>query len=88
MSVPSLEISLAILLGSIAIDFLFGEPRKYVHPVTVIRKAGQALDPYLRSISDKQAGGFLYVVIISAMFGGSYMRSCMQLTLSQLHMSS
>ena len=70
MSSLTLEISLAILLGAISIDFLFGEPRKYVHPVTVIRKVGQALDPYLRSISDKQAGGFLYVVIISAMFGG------------------
>ncbi|MCL4336974.1 MAG: adenosylcobinamide-phosphate synthase CbiB [Candidatus Thermoplasmatota archaeon] len=70
MSVLTLEISLAILLGSIAIDFLFGEPRKYVHPVTLIRKVGQTLDPYIRSISDKGAGGFLYVIVISAMFGG------------------
>ncbi len=70
MSGLALEISLAILLGAIAIDFLFGEPRKYVHPVTVIRKVGQTLDPYLRVIENKQAAGLLYLLLISAMFGG------------------
>ena len=71
MSTLALEISLAIILGAIAIDFLFGEPRKYVHPVTVIRRVGQTLDPYMRMIGDKQASGLLYVLIISAMFGGA-----------------
>ncbi len=70
MSAIALEISLAVLLGSIAIDFIFGEPRKWVHPVTVIRKVGQILDPYMRTIENKQMGGLLYVLLMSAMFGG------------------
>lgn len=70
MTAVALEISLAILLGSIAIDFIFGEPRKYVHPVTVIRRVGQTLDPYLRTIKNKQAAGLFYVFLMSAMFGG------------------
>lgn len=70
MSAVALEISLAILLGSISIDFIFGEPRKYVHPVTVIRKVGQALEPYLRTIESKQSAGFLYALLMSAMLGG------------------
>lgn len=70
MSTIALEISLTIILGSVAIDFIFGEPRKYVHPVTVIRRVSQSIDPYMRSIGEKQIGGLLYVLLMSAIFGG------------------
>lgn len=68
MSPYDLEVSLVILIGAIMIDFIFGEPRKYVHPSTVIRKFSQALDPYFRTIRDKQAGGFVFAVSITAIF--------------------
>lgn len=66
MSPFNLEVSLAILIGAIAIDFIFGEPRRYVHPSTVVRKFGQVLDPYFRTLKDKQAAGFLYALVITA----------------------
>lgn len=69
MSPFNLEVSLAILIGAIAIDFIFGEPRKYVHPETVIRKFSQALDPYFRNIRDKQVAGSVYAILISLVFG-------------------
>lgn len=69
MSPLPLEITLAILLGAIAIDFIFGEPRKYVHPSTVIRRFGQFFEPSLRRIRDRRVGGLLYVLILSFVFG-------------------
>lgn len=69
MSPFSLELSLAVLFGAIAIDFIFGEPRRYVHPVNVIRKLAQFLDPYLRKLENKQLAGCLYVLLISVVFG-------------------
>ncbi len=69
MSPFNLEVSLAILIGAVAIDFIFGEPRRYVHPATVIRKLSQALDPYFRTVKDKQAAGFVYALFISIIFG-------------------
>lgn len=66
MSPFNLEVSLVILIGAIAIDFIFGEPRKYIHPSTVIRKLSQALDPYFRTIKEKQVGGFIYAIFITA----------------------
>lgn len=69
MSPFNLEVSLAILFGAIAIDFIFGEPRKYVHPSTVIRKISQAMDPYFRTLKDKQVAGFLYALIIPLILG-------------------
>lgn len=65
MSPFDLEVTLVILIGAIMIDFIFGEPRKYVHPSTVIRKFSQALDPYFRSIVEKRAGGFIFAVSIT-----------------------
>lgn len=70
MSPLSLEISLAILLGAIAIDLIFGEPRKYVHPSTVIRRTGQFFDPYMRIMKDKQLAGFLYALLVCLIFAG------------------
>lgn len=68
MSPFDLEVSLVILIGAIVIDFIFGEPRKYVHPSTVLRKFSQVVDPYFRTIKEKQAGGFIFAISITAIF--------------------
>ena len=69
MSPLYLEISLAILIGAITIDFIFGEPRKYVHPVTVVRRVSLFFDPYIRMIKDKQLAGFVFTLFVSFIFG-------------------
>lgn len=69
MSPAVLEVVLAILLGAIAIDFIFGEPRRYLHPVTVVRKFSQLFEPYARRIRNKRAAGFLFSLFVTAVFG-------------------
>lgn len=69
MSPLGLEIVLAILLGAIAIDFIFGEPRGYLHPVTIIRRFSQLFEPYARRIKNKRIAGILFTLFVSAAFG-------------------
>lgn len=68
MSPLSLELSLAVLIGAIGVDFVFGEPRKYIHPSTVVRKVANFLDPYIRMLGNRYVGGLLFVLAISAIF--------------------
>lgn len=68
MSPFNFEVSLAILIGAIVIDFIFGEPRRYVHPTTVIRRFSQILEPYFRVVKSKQLAGFAYALTITAIF--------------------
>lgn len=69
MSPLLLEVILAILFGAIAIDFIFGEPRRYLHPVTIIRKFSGIFEPYARRLRNKRAAGFLFSVFVAAVFG-------------------
>lgn len=69
MSPLVLEVVLAILLGAVAIDFIFGEPRSYLHPVTVIRKFTLLFEPYARRIKNKRAAGMLLTIFVAAVFG-------------------
>ncbi|MCL4341605.1 MAG: cobalamin biosynthesis protein [Candidatus Thermoplasmatota archaeon] len=67
MTLNSLEISLSVLVGSLLVDFLFGEPRSYIHPNVVIRKIGTYFDQFFRVWKNKAAAGFLYIVFLSAL---------------------
>ncbi len=67
MTLNPLEISLSVLMGALIVDFLFGEPRSYIHPKVVIRKIGTYFDQFFRISKNKSAAGFLYLIFITAL---------------------
>lgn len=71
MDARVLETSLTILIGAILLDFLFGEPRPYIHPSALIRKIGAVFDPYFRVFRHKAFFGFLYDVFILLLILGT-----------------
>ena len=69
MNPLAIELPLAVLIGAAVIDFIFGEPRKYVHTNTVIKKAGVLFDPYFRTFNNKRVAGFFYLMFLIMLFG-------------------
>ncbi len=64
-----LALTIIILLGSVAIDIIFGEPRNYLHPVVYVGKLSSSIENYFRRFRNKIIGGLLFdisVIIISA----------------------
>lgn len=64
MSLPSIAIGLAVLIGAIIIDILFGEARPYVHPVSLVGRLTNFLDKYFRAATNKVISGFFFLIFI------------------------
>lgn len=68
MNPASLEITITVLIGSVVLDFVFGDPRRYLHPVVLIRRVSNAFEAYFRSYNRKVAAGAFFTLFISFLF--------------------
>ena len=57
-----------ILLISILMDQIFGEPGNRYHPVAFIGKAIERADPFFRGIKNAKLGGMVMVLSLTALF--------------------
>lgn len=64
MGLQLIAIGLVILIGSLTIDVLFGEPRPYIHPVIMVRRITARLDSRFRSMKNKINAGALFLIFI------------------------
>ncbi len=61
-----LTLTIIILLGSIAIDLIFGEPREYLHPVVYIGKLASSMENSFRKLQNKIVAGLFFDILVIA----------------------
>lgn len=68
MNPASLGVTITVLIGAVVLDFIFGDPRRYVHPVSLIRRVSLYFEPFFRSYENKAAAGAFFSLFIAFLF--------------------
>ena len=68
MNPASLELTITVLIGAVVLDFVFGDPRRYLNPVTLIRRVSTFFETFFRTYNHRIAAGAFFAIFISALF--------------------